>query len=72
MRALGGAAHEVFHTEGEAVLYEGSRMLHSRSSPLEDDYYAAAFIGFVPKDYPAGQGLFTRLYVGLVRSVQGF
>ena len=72
MRALGGAAHEVFHTEGEAVLYEGSRMLHSRTSPLEDDYYAAAFIGFVPKDYPAGRGLFTRLYVGLVRSVEGF
>jgi hypothetical protein len=47
-------------------------MLHSRTSPLEDDYYAAAFIGFVPKDYPAGRGLFTRLYVGLVRSVEGF
>ncbi len=69
MRALGGAAHEVLHAEGEAVLYEGSRMLHSRSSRLEDDYYVAAFVGFVPKDYPAGHGLFTRLFVSMVRSI---
>ena len=53
--------------EGEAVLYEGSRMLHSRPVPLHDSYYAAAFVGFVPKRYPTGRHLLTRVFVGLVQ-----
>jgi len=69
MRAFGGATRLVTHAEGEAVLYEGSRMVHSRPEPLADDFYAAAFVGFVPKAYPAGRGLLTQLYVGLVRSM---
>ena len=70
MRAFGAWRSEtVFHSEGEAVLYEGSRMLHSRPAPLDDDYYVAAFVGFVPRDYPAGRGWLTRLFVGFVRAV---
>ena len=66
-RGFGGAKHEVVHAEGEAVLYEGSRMLHARPSPLDDDFYAAAFVGFVPRGYPGGRGLLTRAWVGAVR-----
>ena len=67
MRALGGTTRAVTHAEGWAVLYEGSRMMHGRPLPLEDDYYAAAFVGFVPKAYPEGRWWSTRLYVELVR-----
>lgn len=68
MQAVGRAAHQVTHGEGEAVLYEGSRMLHSRPLPLRDDQYAAAFVGFVPKKYPAGRGWLPWLYVTIVRT----
>ena len=69
MRAFGPstASHALTHAEGEAVLYEGSRMLHSRPVPLHDSYYAAAFVGFVPKRYPTGRHLLTRVFVGLVQ-----
>ena len=67
MQALGHKARAVMHAEGEAVLYEGSRMLHGRPQPLGDDYYAAAFVGFVPKDYPTGTGLLNSIFVSLVR-----
>lgn len=67
LHGLGGAAHEVEHAEGEAVLYEGSRMLHARPRPLGDDFYAAAFVGFVPRRYPEGRGPLTRAWVGAVR-----
>ena len=46
-------------------------MVHSRPEPwpepLEDEYYAAAFVGFVPKDYPAGRSFLTRFFVNAVR-----
>ena len=67
MQAIGRKPHAVVHAEGEAVLYEGSRMLHGRPTPLPDDLYAAAFVGFVPKNYPTGTGLLNSIFVSLVR-----
>ena len=71
MHAFGAAAPTLLlHEEGQAVLYEGSRLLHSRPH-LEDESYAAAFVGFVPRDYPAGRRWLTRLFVGAVRRSEG-
>lgn len=67
LRAFGGPLVELSHAEGDAVLYEGSRMLHARSEPLADDFYAAAFVGFVPRRYPEGAGALTRAYVRAAR-----
>lgn len=69
IQAFAGVSHAVTHREGEAVLYEGSRMLHGRPRPLEDEWYAAAFVGFVPRRYPAGRGWLTGLFVRMVRAV---
>jgi hypothetical protein len=65
-RGLKGTA--VTHGEGEALLYEGSRLWHSRLEPLQADEYAALFVGFVPEHYPSEAPLSTRLVVGLVRA----
>jgi prolyl 4-hydroxylase len=50
-RGIDGAARFT-HGEGEAVMYEGSRLLHGRPEPLRDGVYAAAFLGFSPVGYP--------------------
>mmetsp|Transcript_33244 Transcript_33244/g.87438 ORF Transcript_33244/g.87438 Transcript_33244/m.87438 type:complete len:299 (+) Transcript_33244:116-1012(+) len=70
MRDFGGrAAHVLEHLEGEAVLYEGSRMLHGRPHALDDEYYAAAFVGFVPENYPSSRPWPARLFVNTVASL---
>ena len=66
----GGAGTAVAHVAGRAVLYEGSRLWHARPGPLDADAYAAVFVGFVPKNYPAGAGLATRAIVHGVRVVK--
>jgi hypothetical protein len=68
LRKFGGGEHAINHHPGEAVLYEGSRMLHSRPVALEDEFYVAAFVGFVPRDYPRGRGLLTRLFLRLAQT----
>lgn len=70
VRGLDGAAHTVVHQEGEAVLYEGSRLLHGRPMPLGGSQYAALFVGFVPKLYPERAGLSTCFTVNTVRRVK--
>lgn len=66
---LSATQHSLTHVEGTAVLYEGSRMLHGRPEPLEDEFYAAAFVGFVPKAYPEGRGPLTQLFVRAVAAL---
>ena len=65
MRPFGRSASVITHHEGQAVLYEGSRLVHARP-PLDDDWYAAVFVGFRPRDYPRGSGLLTQLVVNTV------
>jgi hypothetical protein len=70
VRGLDGAAHTVVHGQGEAMLYEGSRLLHGRPFPYAGEEYAALFVGFVPKRYPQAAGLSTRIAVNTVRTVK--
>lgn len=55
--------------EGEALLYEGSRLWHGRPQPLSGEY-TGLFVGFVPLDYPAHAGLATRAIHAAVRVVK--
>ena len=70
VRGLDGSAHTVVHAEGEAVMYEGSRLLHGRPSPFGGAEYAALFVGFVPDRYPERSGPSTRLTVNTVKGVK--
>ena len=55
--------------EGEALLYEGSRLYHGRPVELSGgEAYLGLFTGFVPEGYPRDAPLPTRLTVGAVRS----
>ena len=61
------------HAPGEAVIYEGSRLYHSRPTAFEGDEYSAVFVGFVPIGYPREtDALSTRLLIPLVRFVKTF
>ena len=64
---LGGAT--VALREGEALLYEGSRLWHGRPEPLDGEY-TGLFVGFVPVEYPARAGLATRAIHAAVRAVK--
>lgn len=68
-RGIRGTAH-VSLNEGEALMYEGSRLWHSRPTPLNGGEYTGLFIGFVPTGYPAHSGFATRTIVWLVRGVK--
>ena len=45
---FGDQNKEVVMAPGEIVVFEGSRIPHSRPSPLQDSYYASYFIDFRP------------------------
>ena len=70
-RGIDGTARFT-HDEGEALMYEGSRLLHGRPEVLRDGIYAAAFLGFTPAGYPhiPSAGLATRWIVASMHSVQ--
>ena len=57
--------------EGDALLYEGSRLWHGRPAPLQGGEYVGVFVGFVPVGYPAQAGVATRAIVHGVRRVKG-
>ena len=40
--------HEVFLEPGEMLLYEGARLSHGRSQPLNGSFYANLFVHFKP------------------------
>ncbi|EOD32168.1 hypothetical protein EMIHUDRAFT_202788 [Emiliania huxleyi CCMP1516] len=55
-----------------ALMYEASRLLHSRPEPLRGGVYAAVFIGFTPVGYPniPSAGIATRAIVTSVMGMQ--
>ena len=53
----------IVHAEGEAVMYEGSRLYHGRPDRLQGGTYAGVFVGFVPVGYPSGSSFATRTIV---------
>lgn len=61
----------VYHGEGEALLYEGSRLWHGRPEPFQGEEYSAVFVGFVPEQYPRDAVFSVRLIVQLVRAFKG-
>eukprot|EP00966_Prymnesium_polylepis_P210353 4871064-Prymnesium_polylepis.2 len=64
----GARASELAIREGEALLYEGSRLYHGRPTPLgSGEEYVGVFAGFVPEAYPRDAGPTTRLVVGTVK-----
>lgn len=66
-----GETASVALREGEALLYEGSRLWHGRTVPLQGGNYVGLFVGFVPVGYPAQAGVATRAIVHGVRRVKG-
>ena len=58
--------------EGEALLYEGSRLWHGRPAPLQGGEFTSIFVGFVPEGYPEQAGLATRGIYAAVRTIKGF
>ena len=56
--------------EGEALLYEGSRLWHGRPEPLQGGEFTSLFVGFVPEGYPEQAGLATREIYSAVRTIK--
>ena len=71
LRSYSGEGGEVVQSAGDAVLYEGSRMMHGRPEPFDGDVYAGVFVGYTPVGYPDGARRFsTRIAVRGVRAVK--
>ena len=72
LRGRDGRATRFAHREGQALMYEASRLLHSRPEPLRGGVYAAVFIGFTPVGYPniPSAGIATRVIVTSVMGMQ--
>ena len=47
----GYRTHEVTLAPGELLLYEGARLKHGRTHPLQGDFFANVFIHFCPQDW---------------------
>lgn len=67
----GANATNIYHEEGEALLYEGSRLWHGRPEPFQGEEYSAVFVGFAPKHYPRDAAFCVRLIVPIVRAFKG-